>query len=254
MPAPVASGDLVLLLGPDGERHVVRVRDETARVGGLGVLRLSDLIGRPWGDRVRLGLKDYLLLHPVLGDHTRSLERRAQIITPKDASRILFETGLGAGGRVAEAGVGSGALTLALAHAVGETGRVFAYDLRQEHLDVGRRNLDQAGLTQRVDLRLGDVRQGVPERDLDAFVLDIPDPEVAINAAKASLRPGGVLAVYAPIVVQVERAVQAVRGAGFVDIQALELIERAWVVHERGSRPDFGMLGHTGFLVFARRS
>jgi tRNA (adenine57-N1/adenine58-N1)-methyltransferase catalytic subunit len=253
VPPTVASGDAVLLLGPDGERHIVRARPETVRVAGLGVVALGEFVGKPWGATVRLGLKDYRLTRPVLPDHLRSLERRAQIVTPKDAARILFETGLAAGGRVLEAGVGSGALTLALAHAVAPSGRVIALDLREDHLAVGRRNLEAAGLAGLVDFRVGDVRRGVAERDLDAAVLDIPDPEAAIAAAASALRPGGVLAVYAPLINQAQAAAHAARAAGLAETRVLELIERTWTVHERGARPDFEMLGHTGFLLFARR-
>lgn len=251
--ATIRPNDPVLLLGPDGERHIVHARSETARVGGLGVVALGDLAGREWGTKVRLGLKDYTLTRPILGDHVRSLERRAQIILPKDASRILFETGLGSGGRVLEAGVGSGGLTLVLAHAVAPNGRVIALDLREDHLAVGRRNIQAAGLSDVVELRVGDVRQGVAERDLDAAVLDIPDPEAAIANVHRSIRPGGALAVYVPLIGQAELAVRAARAAGYAEVRVLELLERTWSVHERGARPNFDMLGHTGFLVFARR-
>jgi tRNA (adenine57-N1/adenine58-N1)-methyltransferase len=104
-----------------------------------------------------------------------------------------------------------------------------------------------------VDFRVGDVRNGVPERDLDAAVLDIPDPEAAAAAIHASLRPGAVLAVYTPLIGQAEAASRALAAKGFLEVRTLELLERAWVVHARGTRPDFDMLGHTGFLTFARR-
>lgn len=253
MPSTIRAGETVLLLGPDGERHVVRSANAPARVAGLGVVDSASFVGRNWGDAVTLGLREYVLTRPVLADHLRRAERKAQIILPKDAARILLETGLGAGDRVVEAGVGSGALTVVLAHAVAPNGRVHAYDLREDHLAVGRRNLEAAGLAHVVELKVGDVRQGVGERDVDAFVLDVPDPEAAIDAAQNALRPGGVLAVYVPLVGQLEKAVAAARAHGFLDVRALELLERAWVVHDRGSRPDFDMLGHTGFLLFARR-
>ncbi len=251
---PVALNDRVLLLSPDGERFVVRVEGATKRVDGLGVVRLADLVGRPWGDRIRLGSQDYTMLHPVLADHLRALERKAQIVLPKDAARILLETGLHAGSRVAEGGVGSGALTLVLAHAVAPAGRVYAYEKRDDHLRIGRANLERAGLSDIVEWNLGDIINDLKTRDLDAFILDIPDPENAIPAAHASLRPGGVLAIYTPLVGQAENAVRAARSHGFLDIRTLELLERSWVLHDRGARPDFNMLGHTGFLTFARRA
>ena len=52
-----------------------------------------------------------------------ALRRKAQIITPKDASRIAYELGIGPGDRVLESGIGSGAATMALAWNVGHAGR-----------------------------------------------------------------------------------------------------------------------------------
>jgi len=251
--AKVAANETILLLGPDGERHILRAGKDAARVPGLGVVATKDFVGRAWGSSLKLGLKDYTITRPLLVDHLRSLERRAQIITPKDAARILLETGVGSGDHVLEAGVGSGGLTTVLAHAVAPKGRVVALDLREDHLDVGRRNVEAAGLSDVVDFRVGDVREGVKERDFDAVVLDIPDPEAAVANAFACLRPGGALAVYAPLIDQVQKAVKAARASGFAQTRILELIERTWTVHERGARPDFDMLGHTGFLLFARR-
>jgi tRNA (adenine57-N1/adenine58-N1)-methyltransferase catalytic subunit len=249
----ISDGDAVLLLGSEGERHLVRVRPGTHRVAGFGVIDLGNLLGRSWGDRVTLGGTSYVLLAPILADHLRALERRAQIITPKDAARILLETGAAAGRNIAEAGVGSGALTVALAHAVAPTGRVFGYDVRADHLEVARRNVEAAGLGAVVEFRQADVRSGIQERDLDAVVLDLPEPEAVIASARDALRAGGVLAAYVPTAGQLEAAARATRGAGFLEVRMLELLERPWVVHDRGTRPDFDMLGHTGFLLFARR-
>lgn len=253
MASPIREHDWVLLYAPPDERHLVQVVSETKRVAGLGVLHLKALIGKPWGDRHRVGTKEYLLLRPLVTDHLALLERRAQIILPKDAARILFETSLGAGSRVVEAGVGSGALTLSLAHAVGPTGKVYAYDNREDHLEVGRRNLERAGLVDRVEFHLGDVTKDVRETDVDAFILDLPNPEAGIEQAWTSLRSSGVFAAYSPLVTQVEATVRALRVQGFLEVRSLELLERGWTIHDRGSRPDTNMLAHTGFLTFARR-
>lgn len=253
MEQTIRAGDRLLLLGPDGERHVLVVEPETKRVPGLGVLKLADLIGKPWGSRLKLGPHEYLLERPLLDDHVRLLERKAQIVLPKDAARIVYEAGLHAGSRVAEAGVGSGALTLVLAHAVAPSGRVFAYDVRSDHLNVGRRNLERAGLADVVEFRVGDIVRDLHEADLDAFVLDLPEPEAAVEAAAKALRPGGVFVAFSPLVVQVERTHRALALAGFTQVRTIETLERAWVVHERGSRPETTMLAHTGFLTVARR-
>ncbi|HLE47707.1 MAG TPA: tRNA (adenine-N1)-methyltransferase [Candidatus Thermoplasmatota archaeon] len=253
MPDAIQAGDRVLLYRDEAPRRVVEARDETARVPGLGVLNLGDLVGRAWGSKLTLGADEYLLLRPILRDRLLSLDRGPQIVLPKDASRIVLECGLHAGSRVAEAGVGSGALTMVLAHAVAPTGRVLAFDNREDHLNHAKRNLKQAGLDAVVEFKMADVTKGIAEKNLDAVVLDLPEPENVVPHAHKALGPSGAFASYSPLVIQMERTVEALRAHGFIEIRSLELLERPWMVHERGSRPETTMLAHTGFLTFARR-
>lgn len=249
----IAPGDLVALADGEGRRVLVRAEGGPRKLRGVGILAPDKLVGLEWGGAIDHGSSTYRLLPPNLADVTSAIERKAQIVLPKDASRIVFECGLRAGSRVVEAGVGSGALTSALAWFVAPTGRVFTYELRDDFATHARRNLEESGLAALVDLKVRDVTKGIDERDVDAVVLDMPNPWDAVEAAREALRGGGVLAAYTPLVSQVEQTRAALARHGFFDVRTLELIERPWVVHEHGSRPDHEMLGHTAFLTFARR-
>jgi tRNA (adenine57-N1/adenine58-N1)-methyltransferase len=253
VPDTILKGDSILLRSKDGTTHLVTAQDGTARVPGLGVLKIGELVGRAWGSLLRVGSEEFHVLRPHLMDHLARLERGAQIITPKDSARIVLECGLRAGHRVLEAGVGSGALTLVLANAVAPTGRVYAYDIREDHLKQGQRNVAAAGLSGSVEFAIGDATKAMPQRDLDGVVLDLPEPELCVEHAANALTHSGVLATYSPLTIQVERTVRAMRMAGFIDLKSLELIERPWKIGERGSRPETTMLGHTGFLTFGRK-
>jgi len=144
-------------------------------------------------------------------------------------------------------------LTLALARAIGPNGRVVTYDLRPDFLDVARANVAAAGLQDSVQLKLGDVRNGVAERDADAFVLDIPDPWAAVWTAEDALRRCGHFASYSPNVEQVSRTVAALRARPFVEIRTVEIIEREIEASDSGTHPSFAPLGHTGYLTYARK-
>ncbi|HTW55408.1 MAG TPA: hypothetical protein VMG36_03045 [Thermoplasmata archaeon] len=50
-----------------------------------------------------------------------------------------------------------------------------------------------------------------------------------------------------------ERTVRALRSAGLDAVRAVELLERPIHVGDGGTRPEFEMLGHTGFLASGRR-
>ena len=244
--------DRVVLLEPSGKKHLVSLDRDAVSVPSVGVVRADSLrasVGRRW----TVGSRSFLVLTPSIRDEIGALRRHAQIIGPKDTPALVWNCDLKSGDLVAEAGAGSGALTVALAHAVGPNGHVVTYDLRQDFLEFARENVAAAGLDARVEFKLGDVRAGIAERNADAFVLDIPDPWAAVDAAAESLRPCGHLASYSPNTEQVSQTVATLRAGTFVEIRTVEIIEREIEAHEAGTRPSFAPLGHTGYLTFARK-
>lgn len=250
----IAPGDLVCLADDEGTRVLVRATGGPQKLRGIGILAGERLAGLAWGARMDHGSKAWRLLRPGIADVVAALNRKAQIVLPKDAARILLECDIRSGARVVEAGIGSGALTSVLAWAIAPAGRVFTYELREDFAQHATRNLEDAGLATLVDVKVADVTKGIHERDVDAVVLDMPNPWDALAAAKDALRADGHIALYTPLISQVERARQELDRQGFRDVRTLEILERPWVVHEHGSRPDHAMLGHTAFLTFARKA
>ena len=244
--------DRVILLEPMGRKHLVVLDRETVTIEGVGVARADTLrasVGRRW----TVGGRTFLVLTPSIRDAIGTLRRDAQIIGSKDAPVLVWNCDLKTGDRVLEVGAGSGALTLALAHAVGPSGHVVTYDLRDDFLKVARRNVTAVGLEDRVEFKVGDARSGIPEREMDAFVVDIPDAWEVVVTAYGALRPCGHFASYSPNAEQVNRTVKGLRSRTFVEIRSVEIIEREIDVHEAGTHPSFAPLGHTGYLTFARK-
>ncbi|MFA5943029.1 MAG: tRNA (adenine-N1)-methyltransferase [Candidatus Thermoplasmatota archaeon] len=255
--ATIGKADRVLAFEVNtGERHLL-VLDGTGtrKHKGLGILDPDRWVGQPWGTRVRIGDKDLALLRPTLADLTATIARKAQVILPKDASRILFELGIGPGSRVLESGIGSAGLTIPLCWAVGAAGQIVVQELRDEFAEWGRANVVKAGLGARLEVHVGDLTQGLAAAirgPFDAVVLDQPEPWRAIPHLLPTLAPGATIACYTPQVSQMEETSRTLTASGFAAVRQLELIERGWEVKERGSRPSFEGLGHTGFLVFGR--
>lgn len=250
----IAPGELVALVDDEGRRTLVRAEGGAQKLRGIGILAPEKLAGHAWGGRLEHGSKSFRLLRPAVADLSAGLARKAQIVLPKDASRILFECDVRSGARVIEAGIGSGALTTALAWAVAPTGHVTTYEVRQDFAEWATRNLEQSGLIEHVTVKVGDVTKAIEERDVDAVILDMPNPWDAVPAAAAALRSDGHFCAYSPLVSQVEQTHRALADHGFAEVRTMEIIERAWHVGERGSRPAHEMLGHTAFLTFARRA
>ncbi len=160
------------------------------------------------------------------------------------------------GARVVEAGAGSGALTSYLLRAIGPTGTLGSYEMREEFADNVLRNVhevagdDQPGWT----LTVGDVREVVTETEIDRLILDMVDPWSCIPLAAERLTPGGIVCAYVATTTQLSRFVETVREhGGFTEPRAWETLEREWHLEGLAVRPQHSMNGHTAFLVTARR-
>lgn len=241
-----------ILIDAKGRRYWIPSAEGPVRVDELGVVDPARLRGLD-GQKTAVGGRPYLVLRPSILDFLQSLHREAQTIGPKDIASILLHADIRPGARVLEGGSGSGSLTVALARAVGSEGSIVSVDLREEALAAAQANVERAGLLTRVRFRQGDLRMDLGERDLDAVLLDLPDPWSAVAAAWTELAPCGHLGTFSPNMEQVKETVMAIRTKPFVDVRTIELIEREMEVRDVGVRPSFAALGHTGYLTFARK-
>jgi tRNA (adenine57-N1/adenine58-N1)-methyltransferase len=241
----------VVLLSGKGKKWRVPIGQGMQRIRGVGRLK-TDGLERLVGREFEVEGDTYAVLEPSVRDVIDTIHRKAQIVQPKDSAYLAFHADLQAGDTVVEGGAGSGALTIALAHAVAPTGSVVTYEVRADFLEVARNNVEAAGYGGTVQFRERDIAQGIAEKKVNAIVLDVPEPWAVVDAAKRALRPAGHFASYSPTVEQMRETVLALRDKGFVDIWSVELLERRMEVG-RGSRPAFQMLGHTGYMTFGRR-
>src|SRR3990170_1538110 len=185
-------GDLAYLVAPRGQTFTIQLKPGEQLHSMHGILSHDEVIGAAWGCQVETHLgKRFTLLQPALDDLLRDIERNTQVIYPKDIGYILLNLGIGPGSRVLEAGTGSGALTVAMAHAVGPQGHVFSYERRAEVQAMARRNLERLGLAERVTLVMGDIADGFAQTDVPAIFLDLPTPEFYLQQVRAALQDGG---------------------------------------------------------------
>lgn len=255
MRAMIAEGDFVLLYLNERRQYLIRVRRGAKYSFNEGTLSAEELLSRSYGEEVasHLGVK-FKLLKPTVTDVVyRAFSRRTQVIYEKDAATIVLKAGVGPGSRVVEAGTGSGVLTAILAFFVRPSGVVYTYEVRREFLEVARNNTSMIGLQDFVVFKEKDVREGIDEQGVDAVILDMPDPWEVLEHARESLRSSGALACFLPTVNQIERTVEGARAAGFVMVEVEELLARRYKVKRGETRPDMRMVGHTGYLIFARK-
>ena len=252
---PLAAGETILLIDRRDKRYMVLLQAGATFHFHGGHVGHDALIGADEGVEVDTS-KGYRLVayRPRMVDHIMQMPRSTAIIYPKDIAAILLWADVYPGATVFESGIGSGALTTALLRAVGPQGRVIAYEQRAAFIQRARTNVEAfLGECPNLVIHERDVYQGIDERDLDRVLLDLPEPWQVIPSAAEALRPGGFLCAYSPSTTQVQATVESLRAHGFGDVEAIETLYRPWHVQGQSVRPVQQMVGHTGFLTFARR-
>lgn len=255
---PLRAGDQVQLTDPKGRKHLVTLADGQSFHTHRGSLAHDELIGRPDGSVVHSsGGTPYVALRPLLADFTLGMGRGAAVVYPKDAAHIVAFADIFPGARVLEAGAGSGALSCWLLRAVGDAGLVASYERRPDFAEVARRNVEKffGGPRPAWRLTVGDLADAEPAGEVfDRIVLDMLAPWEFTAAAERLLIPGGLVCCYVATTTQLSRITEALREQGcFDEPAAWESLIRGWHVDGLAVRPEHRMIGHTGFVVTARR-
>ena len=248
--------EYIYLEDTSGKRVWLKVVYGMMKVQSLGAIDGSRFKDLEEGDKVTIVGRDYRVFRPGVLELMESLDRGAQIISAKDAATILMHCDIKAGDRVIEVGAGSGGLTTALLHAVAPTGQVLTLEFKEENALRAKKNVSRVGLDKYWSYQIGDARDMSVDVDwkAEALTMDMPDPWLALDNLEKHLRSGGRLCAYVPNMNQAESIVNALREHGYSNVYALENMQRGLEVHPGGVRPSFEMLGHTGYLIFARKT
>ena len=248
------AGERVLLVDSKKRRHLVLLVEGGEFHTHAGMLAHDDLIGLEDGALVRTARGARLTaVRPTLAEYVLEMPRGAQVIYPKDLGPILVLGDVFPGARLLESGLGSGALTTALLRAIGPTGRVIGYEIRDDFAKRAAANVEGfLGPRQPLDVHVRDVYEGIDETGLDRVFLDLPEPWRVVDHASSALHRGGILLSYLPTILQVGRLCEALAGSPFGMVETVEILQRGWHVEGQSIRPDHRMVAHTGFLTVAR--
>ncbi|OAA30415.1 SAM-dependent methyltransferase [Kosmotoga arenicorallina S304] len=243
-------GDRVLVLTDDGSRYLITLREGSIFGTHLGNILHEEIIGKEYGDTIKIGRSKAHILKPGIVDYVFNLNRRTQIVYPKDMGFIILMLDIKEGDLVIECGSGSGSMTGAFARYVGSKGKVVSYERREKFLERARENIDQLGIGDRVEFKLKDIGDGIDEKGADAFFLDVPDPVPYLSEVLSSLKGGGRLCVLCPTVNQVQSVLESLNEKEVVDIEVWETFIRKMKTNPKRFRPEDRMVGHTAYLIF----
>ena len=240
-----------MILDERGKKYVLKPGEEFQ--SDLGIIKADVLDNAEVGDEVKSHLDHtFKIMKPNINDFIDIMDRRCSILLKKDIGLVLAHTGLGAGSRVVDAGTGAGAIALNFGNVVGSEGHVYTYEIREDFAEVAKKNIGNFGI-ENVTVKNQNIKDGIDEDNLDLVFLDLPKPFEIFEEVWDSLNVGGWLAVYAPYIDQAKLSYRVANKLGFYDIEIIELLERGLEIRQQGVRPKTRMVGHSGYLLFARK-
>lgn len=258
---PLKAGERVQLTGPKGRLNTITLVAGAVFGTHRGNIKHDEIIGKSDGSVIKneAGI-EYLVLRPLLTDFVLSMPRGAAIVYPKDAANIITMGDIFPGATVVEAGVGSGALSMYLLRAIGESGKLISFERREDFAEIAKANVATAlgESPTNWDVVVGSLQDELPNQveagSVDRIVLDMLAPWECISEVGAALAPGGVLICYVATVTQLSRVAEEIRATGsFTEPAPFETLFRGWHLQGLAVRPEHRMGGHTGFLLTSRK-
>ena len=252
-----ALGDRVQLTDNKGKMHSFTLESGGQWHTHKGWIVHDEMVGKAEGSIVETtsGLK-FTAFKPLLSDYVLTMPRSATIVYPKDAAMIVGVADIYPGARVLEAGVGSGALTLSLLRAVGDSGSVHSVERRSEFAENARENVARyfKGTPHNWTLEIGSLQDKEFDSQFDRVILDMLAPWECVTKAADVLRPGGVYLAYVATTTQLSVTAEALKDSGFfTEPESTETLVRGWHHEGLAVRPQQRMIAHTGFLIMSRR-
>ncbi|WP_276956305.1 tRNA (adenine-N1)-methyltransferase [Methanobrevibacter woesei] len=240
-----------MILDERGKKYLLKEDKEFQ--SDLGIVSAEQIANSEIGDELKSHLDHtFKIVKPNVNDFIDLMDRRCSILIQKDIGSVLAHTGLGAGDRVVDAGTGAGAIALNFGNVVGSEGKVYTYEIREDFAEVAKKNIENFGITN-IEVKNKDIKEGIDEDNLDLIFLDLPKPFEIFEDVYDSLKVGGWLTVYAPYIDQAEVSYRIAKKLGFYNIDIIEILERGLEVRQQGVRPKTRMVGHSGYLLFARK-
>jgi len=250
-------GDRVQLTDAKGKLYTITLQPNQEWHTHNGWIVHNEVVGLPEGSVIETtgGLK-FLAFKPLISDYVLSMPRGATIVYPKDAAMIVGVADVAPGTAVLEAGVGSGALSISLLRAVGPEGSVDSFEKREEFAQIATKNITQyfGAKPDNWSITLGAVQEVEHTKKYDRVILDMLAPWECVDMAYNVLHPGGVYLAYVATTTQLSVTAEAIKESGkFTEPESTETIIRGWHHEGLAVRPQHRMIGHTGFLLIARR-
>ncbi len=234
-------------------KKVVDLKAESVQLP-TGILTNEQLNELTPGSSFTYNQKKYFFFECTLADFLdKKLERKTQIMYPKEISFLIYKLDITPGNQVGDAGTGSGAMALSLSRAVGREGNIFTYEERSDFVKLIQKNFSRGKIFDNITFYNQNIVNGIHEENLDAFTLDIKEPWLVLDKVYNCLKPGGNLGILVPTYNQISKTIPYLKEHNFFISEIVELFLRQLKQNPDRIRPEDTMVAHTGFLMVAKK-
>eukprot|EP00752_Nemacystus_decipiens_P006808 g6111.t1 len=248
----IRDGDMVVFFEGREPIGFDRMKAKTIWQCRHGAFHHDEIIGKPFGSRVfsrtTKGFLYALSPTPELWSHV--VPNRTQIVQDFDQSIVIFRLDLKPGDVVVESGTGSGVMSTAIMRTIAPSGFLHSFEFNEIRASRAQEEFEENALGGLAKVTHRDVCAtradgGGFGKELDgkadAVFLDLPEPWLAVDHAKASLKPGKKLCSYSPCIEQVMKTCEALRLAGFHSVTTIEFrLRNINYAEVQLEVPDFG--------------
>ena len=248
--------DLIVISDKKDRKYLLTLKEGERFSTNYGFIEHDHIIPLEEGDTVKSSQNhDYLVYKPTYMDYVMNIKRQAQIIYPKDAAVMLMWGDIGPNQKVLESGIGQGALSIAILRALGDTGSLTSYEIREDFASQSanfiKKYFGKTPDNHRIEVR--SIYNGIDDT-FDRILLDLPEPWEVVPHLEKGLKNGGVIVAYIPTVLQVKNFVESLKATKlFSDIETAEFTRRPWKVDGLSIRPEMWIYSHSAFIVSARK-
>lgn len=247
----------VILTDKKKRKHMITLKEGGRFSTQYGYIDHNEIAVLPSGSVIKTsGGHPYRVFSVSYRDYVMHIKRQAQIIYPKDTAAMLMWADVAPNQRILESGIGQGALSIAILRALGGTGRLTSYEIRQDFADMSAKFIKGflGYEPENHSIEVRNIYEGI-DGVYDRALLDLPEPWQVVPHLKEALVTGGFLVSYIPTVLQVKTMVDTLKFSGYFDeIETFELILRPWKVDGLSVRPEMWIYNHSAFLVIARKT
>ena len=250
MKETIKEGDYALLYSlTKNRRWLVKVEKRKFSTD-LGVIDLSELIGKNYGEYIHTSKNVKLkIVEPAPYDYIMNSERPTQIVYPKDIGYLLLRLGVKPDSKILEVGTGSGGLTTGFAWFLSEEGEIKTFEKRREFMEVAKRNVMRIKPRCKITFVNQDFTEAeVEEEYYDLAFVDMDSPWTIIDKVYLSLKPSGRVGFLLPTYNQVDKLSAKIKKY-FIDVEAIEVFIRRIRMKKGMIRPEFQMIGYTAVVV-----